>query len=208
MNGKDHRAFAAGAFILTAPFMPLHGPKEFVAAGIVSVASSSGKLLSPDMDGGWLFRLVDKLIPDEKILDDNGPMRHRGITHWWLWPLLFWWLSGIPWDVWVSVDGHALTISSGWLLASLAVGWGSHVGADFIAGEAGQGRAAGVPLLGWRCHVGLGFDCDGLVAKVVARGAVPVAVVAAAWLALFPGVLPVPSAPLVERVADLIPSGG
>lgn len=187
MNGHGHRAVAAGAFILASPFMPLHGPKEWIAAGVVSVASSSGKLLSADMDQGWLWRLIDRFLPDERALDDNGPMQHRGITHWFVWPLLFWWLSGIPWDVWVSVDGHALTISSGWLLASLAVGWGSHIGADFIAGEAGQGRQAGVPLLGWRCHVGLGFDCDGAVARVVARGAVPTAVVVAVWLAGVPG---------------------
>lgn len=182
MNGPDHRAFTAGAFLLAAPFMPLHGPKEWIAAGVVAVATSSGKFFSPDCDMGWLWRLIDRFLPDEKVLDDSGPMQHRGVTHWFVWPLLFWWLSGLHWDVWVSVDGHALTISSGWLLASIAVGWGSHDLADFIAGEAGQGRSAGVPLLGWRCHVGLGFECDGFAARVVARGAVPVATAAALYL--------------------------
>lgn len=197
MNGRGHRAVGLGAYILAVPFLPVHAPKELAAGAIVAVATSSGKLFSPDADQGWLFRLLDKLIPDERILGDNGPMQHRGITHWFVWPLLIWWASTIPWDVWVSVDGHALTISSGWLLASVAVGIGSHVVADFVVGAAGQGRSAGVPLLGWRCHVGLGRPCGGLVERVLTRAVVPAAVVAAAVLA---GVV-TPEAPSFAEVA-------
>lgn len=183
MNGHGHRATALATYVLAAPFMPLHGPAEITVGAVVAVATSSGKLLSPDCDLGWAWSLADKLIPDEAILDDNGPMQHRGITHYWLWPVLVWLVSLAPWTLVVAVQGHEFRLA-GWLFASVAVGHGSHVIADFVVGAAGQGRSAGVPLMPWWAHVGLGFRCGGVVETFLTTAIVPAAAALALWLHL------------------------
>jgi hypothetical protein len=181
MNGPGHRALGLACFVAAVPIMPLDDWRQAAAAGVVAVATSSGRLFSPDADQGWLWRLLDKITPDEAILDDNGPMQHRGVTHFWLWPVLAWLVSLLPWTVDVAVGGHALPVGS-WLPAAVAVGWGSHLLGDLLVGEAGQGRSAGVPLAPWWWHVGLGLKCGGWGERALAGLALPAGAAVAWWL--------------------------
>lgn len=176
MDGKSHRVLGLATFAASLPVLPVHGPVAAVTAGLLAVASSSGRLLSPDADQGWLWQLIDRLLPDERILDDNGPMQHRGITHWWAWPALALATAYlVPTAVTVGINGHLTTFTATPVLAGLGLGWASHVLGDFLVGAAGQGREAGVPLAPWWWWVGTGAKCGGITEWVVTGLALPAA---------------------------------
>ena len=176
MNGASHRILGAATFAATLPVLPVHGPVAIATTGVLAVAASSGKLLSPDADQGWLWHLIDKLLPDEQILGDNGPMQHRGITHFWLWPLLALLAAyQLPTLMTVGLNDHLITFTATPILAGFGVGWASHVLGDFLVGAAGCGRSAGVPLAPWWCWVGTGAKCGGITEWAVTALAFPFA---------------------------------
>jgi membrane-bound metal-dependent hydrolase YbcI (DUF457 family) len=113
---------------------------------------------SPDMDQSAWWRLLDRWLPDE-WLGESGPMRHRGITHWFALPL---------------VAGAALWVTSGpWWAVALVAGWSSHLVGDFLFGADG-----GIPVMPWWCRVGVGLKVGGLSEAVARAALVPVV----AWL--------------------------
>lgn len=186
--GRGHRALTVPVFVAAAPLLPV-GPAGLAVAGVVAALSCSGRVASPDADQGWLWQLIDRLLPDEQILDDNGPMQHRGITHWWAWPALAYLLALLPLHVTIVAAGRELTLATAPVLAGLAVGWGSHVLGDFLVGAQGHGRGAGVPLGPWWWWVGTGAKCGGWTEHAITVAAVP----AALWLAgMHTGVVPSP----------------
>jgi hypothetical protein len=181
MDGHSHRVVGAAVALAALPILTHHhGLPGVTVACAVAVATSSGRALSPDADQGWLWHLIDRVLPDEAILNDNGPMQHRGITHWWLWPVLAWLLSLAPLDVTIAGAGQPVTLSASPALAGVALGWGSHVLADFLVGARGNGRGPGVPLAPWWWWVGTGAKCDGVTEWAVTLTAVP----AAGWWVL------------------------
>lgn len=176
MNGRSHRVLGAATFVATLPFLPLHGPGAQLVAGVAAVSSSSGRLLSPDADQGWLWHLIDSWLPDEAILSDNGPMQHRGITHWFAWPALVLLAAyHLPLILTIGVNGQHTVFSAAPILAGLGVGWGSHILGDFLVGAAGQGRAAGVPLGPWWWWIGTGAKCGGITEWTVTGLTGPIA---------------------------------
>jgi membrane-bound metal-dependent hydrolase YbcI (DUF457 family) len=117
-----------------------------------AATATAGGALSPDIDQRW--RLLDRLIPDE-WLGHGGPMRHRGLSHWW----------GIPAvaAVWLWLVRSTLLAPLWWLAAGCVLGWATHLAGDFLVGAQSEFRRAGIPLLPWWAHRGLGCRCGGLL---------------------------------------------
>ena len=164
MNGAGHRTVGAAAGIaLAATTHP--EPWKWPLIIAVAAAFSHGPT-SPDIDLTRAWHLIDRLVPDE-ALGNNGPLQHRGISHWW----------GIPASaaiaVWVLCP-PALA----WAAWAALTGWTSHLAADFVCGRSGCGRGPGIPLAPWWWHVGVGFASDGAAARVITATAVPVTVAA------------------------------
>ncbi len=154
MNGSGHVqvGFASGLAVGSVAGWPLW---RSVAAGVVAAALSR----LPDVDNRRWWQTADTLLPDE-ALGHGGPMRHRGVTHWWAWPVLLAVVSQLG----VSAAG----VDVGWLVLAAAVGLGSHVVADFVFGAKSKFRDAGVPLFPWWGHVGVGLKSDGITAQITA----------------------------------------
>lgn len=170
--GQGHRAVGAGAGLTLAALthVPAWQWPLIVAA---AVATSSGPL-SPDVDQSGWWRLTDRIVPDE-ALGDGGPLQHRGITHWWALPALG------------AVLVHVLAPGAGWVAYAALTGWASHLVGDFVFGREGCGRGPGIPLLGWRAHIGLGLPVGGWLERATASVVVPTtiaALTAHAWAPL------------------------
>lgn len=154
-SGAGYTAVVLG----TAATLPV-----LVAGGLASAVTSGGRC-SPDCDQfGWWKRL-DRHLPDELLLF-GGPMRHRGITHWWGLPL-------VP-TVLLYQQWGSLSLFVQWLAGVLLAGWWSHLLTDFGVGARYSGgrrqeydksvldrddhpRGPGIPLFPWWLHVGLGY---------------------------------------------------
>lgn len=168
MNGKGHYALGASAGLLWVQLAGLD-PWQAVAAIPVSAAFAHGAI-SPDLDNTPLWRMLDRWTPDE-ALGAQGPMRHRGITHWWGLHLV---LSGILylvhgwWPWW-------------WLGGAVLAAWWSHLLGDFLVGAASRARGPGIPLMPWWGHVGFGFRCGGWVENLVTAVVPLVMAWQAAW---------------------------
>lgn len=176
MDGLSHRVLGAATYAVALPVLPIHGTAAIVFTGLLAVASSSGRLLSPDADQGWLWHLIDRWVPDEKLLGDNGPMQHRGITHFWLWTVLALATAYlVPTTITIGINAHMASFSAAPVLAGFGVGWGSHLLGDFLVGAAGQGRTAGIPLGPWHCWIGTGAKCGGFTEWAVTGLAFPLA---------------------------------
>jgi len=131
------------------------------AAAVVPLAMvTSAGHTSSDMDQSAWWRLLDRWLPDE-ALGESGPLRHRGITHWW----------GLV--VIAAVTLWMLTPGAWWAWALLA-GWTSHLVGDFVFGANG-----GVPVMPWWGCVGCGLDVGG-PSETVTRAVVLPAVLV--WL--------------------------
>lgn len=168
--GRRHAGvgFATGVGVALASG---HGPFTALVWGGVACATSAGPM-SPDMDQDHRWRLLDRLLPDEG-LGHGGPMKHRGITHWWVFPAL------AAWGLWalailLTVDGHQVPIE-GALWAATA-GWASHIVADAIFGS------GGVPLVGWTAPISVGLENDGVLARTIGTVAPCVAGCAILWM--------------------------
>lgn len=134
MNRVSHLLFAMDtqlALSLSVGQSPLRAGASTVLAGLVS--------WGPDLDQLWPWKRADKFLPDE-ALGNGGPMRHRGITHFWLWPLLA-----------AAAAQRSDMGDVGWVVWALIWGWTSHLVGDFLFGEEPQG----IPLAPWWCHVGV-----------------------------------------------------
>jgi hypothetical protein len=146
-----------------------------VLDGLILAATTvvtAGGPLSPDLDQQAWWRMADRVLPDE-ALGHGGPMRHRGITHWWGLPAaLAYALSASPAHSW-----------AWWAAAGVALGWASHLLGDFVVGAKSRHRDAGIPLAPWWWHVGLGAPCGGVVEQAAGVALPAVAVWQAAVVA-------------------------
>jgi len=168
VNGKGHYALGASAGLVYAQLAPVTWWQGILAVPVAAGVSYAA--VSPDIDQSKLWRWLDKPVPDE-ALGNGGPMQHRGVSHWWgIFAALTWvWWTATPRDLWF---GLLFAV-----LGAVMAGWWSHLAADAVVGRAGQGRRAGVPLLPWWAHIGLGFKCGGPVERALTY-VVPVAVLA------------------------------
>lgn len=161
VDGSTHRMFGTvcGSACALVTGMP---PVQAAAFAALAMATASGPA-SPDVDQYRGWRRTDRALPDE-ALGNGGPMQHRGITHWWAWPVL----------AAVALD-RVPTGAVGWIPLALLVGWISHLVGDFVFG-----RNRGIPLAPWWWHIGLGFDSGGPTEAACRWTVLPAAVV---WLA-------------------------
>lgn len=159
MDRVNHALFA-GALQLSLASMQELGPAQATVATAIAALSSWG----PDVDQLSPWRAIDKPLPDER-LGYGGPLKHRGISHWWFWPALAAYLA-------YGADMGDV----GWVVWALILGWSSHLAGDFLFG---RGRDAGIPIGPWFWYVGLGLKSGGFVEHAL----VPPAAIAALWLA-------------------------
>jgi hypothetical protein len=133
--------------------------------GVAVVLSSAvaGGRFSPDLDQSWIWRKVDKVAPDES-LGHGGPMRHRGLTHWWGLPAIL--VVALPF----------LPEASRWLMMALLAGWCSHLLGDVVFGKRSRNRGPGIPLAPWWWHKGLGLDTGGTAETVTRSYILPVVI--------------------------------
>ena len=148
------------------------GLAEGITLAAVTIVTAGGPL-SPDLDQQAWWRMLDRWVPDE-ALGHGGPMRHRGITHWW----------GVPASlalVLATSPGHSL---AWWAAAGLVCGWTSHLAGDLVVGAKSRHRGPGIPLAPWWWHVGLGAPCAGWVEQALGVALPVVAVWQAAVVAV------------------------
>ena len=169
MEGPTHHLLGAAAgrgLAMGLGWSPLRAGLAVVLAGAVA-----GGRLSPDLDQSWGWRKADHLAPDE-MLGFGGPMRHRGITHWW----------GLP----ACALGLVLLVPPDvrWAVLALLAGWTSHLAGDFVFGkrDVRAHRNAGIPLYPWWGHIGLGLDTGGTLESVTRGVVLPLVL---AWQALY-----------------------
>lgn len=147
--GRSHRLAGASLWLAAAPAFGVHG-WHWLAGAAIAGACAHGRL-SPDMD---VYPLLGKVIP-------GG---HRGVTHFWLWPLL--------------LAAAAALVPYGWVVAAVAVAWGSHVATDGVFGRVPVWPRRGISR--WR-YAGVGLRTGGLLERAVA---VPAFLALAAWVLL------------------------
>lgn len=146
MNGPGHYALGASAGVVWAQVGHLSWWQALIAVPVAAGVSYGA--LSPDIDQSRLWRFADRVLPDE-WLGKRGPMRHRGISHFW--------------GVFAALTYLAWTMQppAGWLVGAVLAGWWSHLLADVAVGASGQGRGPGIPVMPWWGHVGFGARCGG-----------------------------------------------
>ncbi len=164
MNRTSHLIFAMMKQLGVAHAVGLN-PAQASASMVVAGLASWG----PDVDQLAFWKSADRPIPDE-ALGHGGPMKHRGISHFWLWPALAAYLA-------YTADLGDV----GWVIWALVLGFSSHLLGDFIFGE----QPAGIPLAPWWWHVGLGFNSGGAVERALFVPAFTAGV--AWWVAGCPG---------------------
>jgi hypothetical protein len=105
---------------------------------------------SCDADNTRAWKKLTKWVPGRW---DNEMLDHRRLLHWWGLPAavaVVLHVTGGPWYGWAAVCG-----------------WASHLGGDFVFGQAGFGTPKGIPLAPWWWHVGVGLKSGGRVERVV-----------------------------------------
>lgn len=131
MNRNGHLAFAA----LTASTVSweLHQPLwQRALSPVVALATA----MAPDVDNSRWWQQIRKRVPSHVV---RSALRHRGLTHSWLMPVLIWKSQAEP----------------SWVFVALVAGYASHLLADALFGE------TGVPVLLWWWHVGLRLPMAG-----------------------------------------------
>lgn len=137
--GPQHRLAGAAAGAGYATFVG--APYVVVVATALIATVSAGGPLSPDLDQSRWWRSIPHW---------RG-MKHRGVMHWFGWPVLAW-VFGVP----------ALPASLTVVGAALTIGWASHIAADLLFGR--------VPLTPWgAAPFGLKLDTGGLVETLFVR---------------------------------------
>ena len=202
-HGAVASLFALGA--LPAGVVP--GPAVRVAVTALMAAGAvpmSGGRWSPDIDqfkDPW--KKWDRRIPDELLLF-GGPLKHRGISHFWGIP------AALTYLLWLAcgrlpLAGAVLLLVLAW---PLLAGWWSHLISDFFVGARYAGgkrpeaddpagawdrksmldaddhpRGPGIPLFPWWGHVGLGWRVGSVAEWVYVLTTVAVGVAAGygAW---------------------------
>lgn len=182
MRAGGHYASGAVTGLTMAQVGHLHPVLAFACAGLA--ARFAGGRWSPDMDqcGPWrtfLGRPIVRWFHDR--FEHGGPGRHRGLSHWWALPVA----ASVPVQL-VPRDG-ALSVLW-WLLMACLAGWASHLLTDAVWGAKGYGRNAGIPVLPWWCHVGIGLKSDGWTSLAFEHVVFPVAGGALFWMIVRPGV--------------------
>jgi hypothetical protein len=117
VKGTTHRLTGGVAWLAVAPSLHQSTLWQLAGGGVIAAVFAHGRL-SPDVD-----QYIDRL-------------HHRGVTHFWLWPLLVCIVGwGIERGAWVGGElvQPYLTLA----LLAVAVGWGSHLAGDFIFGKTG-----------------------------------------------------------------------
>lgn len=162
MMATTHRLTGAAAGLAVATATGAGLVHTAVTTAIATVTAAG--FTSPDIDQQSSWRTVDALVPDE-LAGHGGPLRHRGLAHWWGLPVLIGFLAvrTVP-EQWQ------------WLVGAALVGWCSHLIGDFVFGKANrrQGRGPGIPLAPWWWHVGLGLDTGGWLESAVRWLGLPV----------------------------------
>jgi hypothetical protein len=152
MLGPSHRLAGAAAWTGIAPLLGVSGWQ--LAAGVLVAAATANGRLSPDMDR---YPILGKCIP-------GG---HRGITHWYVIPLLIFVGSYYVWHIWP--NRYVIL-----LMWAISIAWASHILTDGVFGR--------IPiwpkgLRRWR-YMGLGLRTGGKIEKLFA---VPVFIAAGLW---------------------------
>jgi hypothetical protein len=162
MMAATHRLTGAAAGLAVATAAGAGLLHTAVTTGLAAVTAAG--VTSPDIDqqGGW--KTADAVLPDE-LAGHGGPLRHRGLAHWWGLPLL----AGF-------VAVRTVPQQWQWLVGAALIGWASHLAGDFVFGKASpyQGRGPGIPLAPWWWHVGLGLDTGGWLELTVRWLGLPV----------------------------------
>lgn len=108
--------------------------QSVVALVCASVAwPFAGGRYSPDMDQYKWWRTMDAMVPDE-LLFFGGPLRHRGITHWWGIPFVLSVLLALAWQR-TPQGVHVLLC----IPVLVLVEWWSHLVTDCIVGARYRG---------------------------------------------------------------------
>lgn len=152
MLTRTHHLLGLAVAVAVAPRVA-PGLAEGLTLAAVTVVTAGGPL-SPDLDQQGWWKLLDRYLPDE-WLGRGGPMRHRGITHWW----------GVPASLALVLAASPSHGMAWWVGAGLVLGWGSHLLGDFAVGAKSRYRGAGIPWAPWWGHAGLGAPCDGWVER-------------------------------------------
>lgn len=175
-----HGACASLVVFGAMPAGALPSPVARVALTAVMAAGTvpmSGGRFSPDIDQFGSWKKWDRMIPDEVLLF-GGPMRHRGITHWWGIPAaatcgLWWAYHLLPPTVavlllvaaWVPLAGVWSHLLSDYFVGARYAG-GKRPEADDPAGawdrksfmdSDDHPRGPGIPVAPWWFHIGVGW---------------------------------------------------
>jgi hypothetical protein len=161
MMGLTHRLAGVCAGLAYAQLAHLR-PLEAFGSMVVAAATAAGST-SPDLDQKWAWHAADDVLPDE-VLGHGGPMRHRGLAHWW----------GLP-AVAAILLPPLVPISLRWAVWAAIMGWSSHLIGDFLFGKPAvmQGRGPGIPLAPWWGHVGIGMDTGGRLERITQLALLP-----------------------------------
>jgi hypothetical protein len=168
MNGPGHYALGA---IFGLGWAQVAGLDAWQALAVVPLAAGFAHgPVSPDIDTTRLWHWLDRFLPDE-WLGDQGPLRHRGITHWW----------GL--HAALSVALYRAQPEWWWLGGAVLAGWWSHLAGDLLVGARSWSRGPGIPVFPWWGHVGLGVRCGGWPERLVTAGLGVVLACQAVWMA-------------------------
>lgn len=155
MNRVSHRIFGVACAVTWCSLTQQNLPQTVLVSAVAAVVAPW-----PDVDQRRRWREMHEAIPDE-FFSHGGPLRHRGITHWWGTAVLF----AVVLCMIDTVTAGQISL----ILIAMMIGWCSHILGDFLVGARSRYRGPGVPLAPWWRHVGIGIK-TGSFADVVIIG--------------------------------------